>query len=222
MKVTWSGKPPLQIKRGDKIQILSGFGNPESGQIQATRIRNQTTSNFFESVYGILTTQKPQDFTPIIVGYAKAIMIDRSGVTFELEEKAPPIVSNILRECEKFLDPKLYEHCKDKGYHDVLMNAFPILEDRIREKIHVDEEYSGQTLMDHAFKPKTGRLILGKTRSEKETLHLLFKGAIGFLRNPTSHSLTEDESDIESFEIMCMIDLLLRFVKEAKLRVNAK
>jgi hypothetical protein len=219
MKVLWTGKPALQIKRGDKIQILSGFGNPENGHIRATRIRNQTTSNLFESdVYGILTTKRPKDFTPIIVGYAKAIMIHGSSVTFELEETAPPTISNSLRECERFIDPKLYWRCKDKDYHDVLMNAFPILEDRIRAKTDVSKEYSGQPLINHALNPTTGKLTLGEIPSEQESIYLLFKGAIGFLRNPTSHSLTEDESDIESFEIMCMVDLLLRFVKKAKLR----
>lgn len=150
--------------------------------------------------------------------YAKYIEIDGSVVIFKLEEKAPPIVSGILRECEKFIDRKLYERCKDKDYHDVVTNAFPILEDRIRAKIGVDPSYSGQGLIDHAFNPNTGRLILGETPSERQALHLLFKGAIGFLRNPPSHRLTEDESNIESFEIIHMIDLLLRIVDKAKLR----
>lgn len=219
MKVTWSGKPDLQISSGDKIQILSGFGSRESGQIEATRIRNKTKGTYFESeVYGILSTRRPHDFDPPILGYAKYVEIHRSRVVFELEEKAPPIVSGILRECEKFIDQKLYERCKDKDYHDVVTNAFPILEDRIRKKIGVDPSYSGQRLIDHVFHPNTGKLILGKIPSERQALHLLFKGAIGFLRNPPSHRLEEDESNIESFEIILMIDLLLRIVDKAKLR----
>jgi len=219
MEVTWVGKNILQISRGDKIQVLSGFGDPESDQIRATRIRNKSTGNYFESdIYGIVTLQKPINFTPFIVGYVKFVHRTGGSIVFELDDTAPPRVSTVLRECENFIDPKLYERCKDKDYHDVVTNAFPILEDRIREKIGVDPSYSGQKLIDHAFHPNTGKLILGKISSERQALHLLFKGAIGFLRNPPSHRLEEDESDIESFEIILMIDLLLRIVDKAKLR----
>jgi len=219
MRVLWSGKPDLQISAGDLIKILSGFGTRESDPIRATRISNETTGALFKSeIHEILTTQRPQDFDPPIIGYAKHISILRSRIFFELEEKAPPIVSDIIRECARFIDPKLHERCKDKDYHDVVTNAFPILEDRIREKVGADPSFSGQRLIDHAFSPKTGRLILGKIPGEQQSVHLLFKGAIGFLRNPPSHSLTEEESNIEAFEIICMTDLLFRIVDKAKLR----
>jgi len=160
----------------------------------------------------------PHDFTPPIQGYAKNIEMRRGAVSFDLEEKAPPIVSSILRECAKFIDPKLYERCKDKDYHDVITNAFPILEDRIRAKIGVGPSYSGKTLIDYAFHYNTGKLILGETSSEREALYFIFRGAIGFLRNPPSHRLTGEESNIETFETICMVDLLLRIVDKAKLR----
>jgi len=217
MKVEWSGNN-LQINGGDEIVILRGFGDPKSGQVEATRIYNKTRRTVFKSsVEGVLSTRMPHDFTPPILGYAKSVVVSGSHVSFTLEEKAPPIVSGILRECAKFIDPKLYERCKDKDYHDVVTNAFPILEDKIRARLGVDPSYSGQRLIDYAFNPNTGRLILGETQSERQALHLLFKGAIGFLRNPPSHRITEEESNTEAFEIICMIDLLLRIVDKAEL-----
>ena len=220
MKVTWVGKNVLQISRGDKIQVLSGFGSPESGQIEATRIRDQKTGNYFESdIYKIATPRNPIDFTPPIVGYVKFVhRISGEPVVFELDDTAPPIVSAMLQECERFVDPKLYKRCKDKDYHDVVGNAFPILEDRIREKTGLDPSICGQPLMNKAFSPSNGILTLGDTASEHEGLYLLFKGAIGFLRNPESHSLIDEETNIESLELMLMIDLLLRFVDKAKPR----
>lgn len=219
MKVTWSGKPDLQISAGDEIQILRGFGERENGQIQATKIRNRTRGTFFKSdVEGILSTRMPHDFDPPILGYAKYIEIRGSEVVFQLEEKALPIVSGILRECARFLDSKLYGRCKDKDYQDVVTNAFAVLEDRIRAKIGIDPSYSGKKLMDYAFAANTGKLTLGETASEREALYFVFRGALGFFRNPPSHRLTEDESNIESFEIICMVDLLLRIVDKAKLR----
>lgn len=218
MKVRWHNGH-LQVVAGDEIKVLRGRGKRESGQILATQIKNITRGTHFKSsVEGVLRMEMPHDFIPPIHGYAKNIEIDGGVVSFILEEKAPPIVSGIIRECAKFIDPKLYERCKDKDYHDVVTNAFPILEDRIRAKIGVDPSYSGRKLIDHAFNPNTGKLTFGETKSEREAFYFLFQGALGFLRNPPSHRLTEDQGNIEPFEIICMVDLLLRIVDKAKLR----
>ena len=104
-----------------------------------------------------------------------------------------------------------YERCKDKDYQDVVTNAFAVLEDRIRAKIGIDPSYSA----------KTGKLTLEETVSEQESLYFLFRGAFGFFRNPPSHRLIEDESNIESFEIIHMIDLLVRIVTKRSCEVNA-
>lgn len=219
MKVKWAGKPTLQVVAGDEIEILRGFGERDSAEVRATRIKNKTRGPVFKSdVEGIWATRMPHDFTPPIHGYAKNIEMSGNVISLELEEKAQPIVSGILRDCAKFIDPKLYERCKDKDYHDVVTNAFPILEDRIRDKIGVDPSYSGRKLIDYAFNPKTGKLTLGETKSEREALYFIFQGALGLLRNPPSHRLTEDEGTIETFEIICMVDLLLRIIDKAKFR----
>ena len=218
MKVRWSDGN-LQVVAGDEIQILRGKGDRESGQILATKLQNITRGTTSTShLEDILDIQMPHDFVPPIHGYAKNIEMYGEGTIFELEEKAPPIVSGILRDCAKFIDPKLYERCKDKDYHDVVTNAFPILEDRIRGKIGIDSSYSGRKLIDYAFNPNTGKLTLGETASERQAFYFIFQGALGLLRNPPSHRLTEDESTIEALEIVCMVDLLLRIVDKAKLR----
>lgn len=216
--VDWSDGN-LQVAEGDEIKILRGKGKREGVRILATRIENVTRGTTSRSsAEGVLTTKPAHDFTPPIHGYAGSIEMHRGGASFTLEDIAPPVVGGILRECAKFIDPKLYQRCTNKDYHDVVTNAFPVLEDRIRAKISVDASYSAQKLIDHAFKSETGRLILGETSSEQNALHLLFKGAFGFLRNPPSHRLTGEESNIEAFEIVCMVDLLLRIVDKARLR----
>jgi len=218
MKVTWSDGN-LQVSAGDEIEILRGLGERDSAQVSATKIHNKTRETIItSSIEGVMMTRMPHDFTPSIRGYAKNVEIRGNTISFELEEKAPPIVSGILRECARFIDTKLYERCKDKDYHDVVTNAFPILEDKIRAKVGVDASYSGKTLIDYAFNLNTGKLILGKTEGERQALYFIFRGALGFLRNPPSHRLTEDESNIEAFEIICMIDLLLRIIDKSKLR----
>lgn len=218
MKVRWSDGT-LQIVAGDEIIILRGKGKRESGKVLATKIQNLTRGTIFISrVESVLDSSMPYDFVPPIKGYATNIEIHGEGAYFELDEKAPPLVSGILRECAKFIDTKLYERCKDKDYHDVVTNAFPILEDKIRAKVGVDSSYYGKKLIDYAFNPDTGKLTVGKTKGEREAFYFLFRGALGFLRNPSSHRLTEEESNIETFEVICMIDLLLRIVDKSKLQ----
>ena len=222
MKVKWSNGN-LQVVTGDEIEVLRGIGEPRNGQITATKIHNKTRGTVStSSIEGAARIRMPHDFKPPIHGYAKNIELQRNAISFDLEKKAPPIVSGILREYAKFIDQKLYERCKDKDYHDVVTNAFPILEDRIRAKIDADPSYSGKKLIDYAFNPNTGKLTLGETKSEREAFYFIFRGAIGFLRNPPSHRFIEDESNVESFEIICMVDLLLRIMNKAKLRPLAR
>jgi hypothetical protein len=122
MRVTWSNGS-LQVSAGDEIEILRGLGERKSAQVSATKIHNKTRGTVFtSSVEGVLMTQMPHDFIPPIHGYARNVEVRRSAITFELKEKAPPIVARILREYAKFVDPKLYERCRDKDYHDVVTN----------------------------------------------------------------------------------------------------
>ena len=54
------------------------------------------------------------------------------------------------------LDKSLIERCANKDYHDVVTNAFPLLEDVLRSKLGVTrEEYFGDKLIDYGFNPTT-------------------------------------------------------------------
>lgn len=117
----------------------------------------------------------------------------------------------------KFIDPQLFERCKDKNYHDVVTNAFTVLEERIREKINIGPKCTGFRLIDHAFHCQSGKLTLGETECERESFRLLFRGTLEFLKYPHAHRFTEEESSIEAFEIICIVDFLLRLVNKASL-----
>jgi len=75
-----------------------------------------------------------------------------------------------------------------------------------------------RALIDYSLNPNAGKLTLGETTSEREAFYFLFQGSLGFLRNPPSHRLMEGESDVETFEIIAMVDLLVRILEKAKLR----
>jgi len=113
------------------------------------------------------------------------------------------------------IDRQLIERCAHKDYHDTVTNAFPLLEDRMRSKLDVGREYSGDQLVNLAFNPDSGRLSLGTTSPEKQGIYLLFKGAFSFLRNPPSHTLGVDEGRNAALKIITLIDLLIKLVDKA-------
>ena len=116
------------------------------------------------------------------------------------------------------LDIRLLAQCMNKNYHDTVSNAFPILEDRIRQKLSVNRDYHGSELIDLAFNPKTGKLVLGETEAEKEGTYFLFKGALMFIRNPPAHTQSGEEDRNSALKVMHTVDFLLKMVDKAKLR----
>ena len=101
-----------------------------------------------------------------------------------------------------------------------MTNAFPLLEDRIREKAGADRSCCGDKLIDFALNPESGRLILGDSAAEREGAYFLFKGAMRFLRNPPSHTLTVtvDEGRNAAIKVMYMVDLLIKLLDKARSR----
>lgn len=116
------------------------------------------------------------------------------------------------------VDIQLIERCAQKDYHDTITNAFPLLEDRMRSKLAVGREYSGDQLVNLAFNTDSGRLNLGTTAAEKQGIYLLFKGAFSFLRNPSSHTLGVDEGRNAALKVTYFVDLLIKFIDKTSLR----
>jgi hypothetical protein len=218
MKVFWDG-PGLEVSEGDEVEIISGIRGED--HVRASVIRNRTRGTMFNiqtdlSIFGGTV----QSISPPLRGFARSILVHSQGTFFLLEEKAPPIIPAIFQASTKFLDPKLVERCRDKGYNDVLTNALSVLEEAIRARLGVDSSYAGQQLIDYAFHPTGGKLMLGETENERQLLYLVFKGLVNFLGNPQKSSSPEesDERSIEAYEITCMTDLLMRIIGKAQPR----
>ena len=43
------------------------------------------------------------------------------------------------------LDPELIQNCLHKNYRDTANNAFPLIEDRLRQKLGIDRSLSGKS-----------------------------------------------------------------------------
>jgi hypothetical protein len=85
------------------------------------------------------------------------------------------------------LDEDLTRNCLNKNYRDTANNAFPLIEDKLRAKLGLGQEYSGNKLLDYAFNTTSGKLKIGETVNEQEGVLLLFKGIFSFLRNPAAY-----------------------------------
>ena len=216
MKVMWDGTD-LRINTGDEIEILRGIGS-NTNELRATGIKNITTGVEFRSrIEGVLMSQGPANLDSPVRGFVKSIQVT-NNTYFEIDQKAPPLTAAILRQCKNIIDPTLLERCKDKDYHDVITNAFVVLEERIRTKSGAGSDVYGQQLVDYAFNPKTGRLYVGDTESERESYFLILRGMFGSFRNPNSHRLTGNDSDVETFEVILTVDLLMKLIERARMR----
>ena len=218
MKVFWDG-PGLEVSEGDEVEISRGTKG--EGHVRAHVLLNRTSgATFKRQAGGASMAGTTEDLKPPICGYARNVLDHAGGTFFALEEKPPPIIPGIFRESSRFLDRRLMERCKDKDYHEVFANALSVLEDSIRARLGVDQGYSGSKLIDYAFNPVDGRLILGDAEDEGQSLYLMFEGLIDFLRNPPEHRSAgeSEEASIEAFEVICMVDLLIRTISKARLR----
>jgi hypothetical protein len=218
VKIFWDG-PGLEVSEGDEVEILSGIRGED--HVRATVIRNRTRGAVFNTQADRSSmVDVVQDISPPLRGYARNVLAHSQGTFFMLEEKAPPIIPAIFQASSKFLDRRLVERCKDKSYRETLANALSVLEEAIRAMLGVDLSYSGPQLIEFAFHPTNGKLTLGETEGERQSLYLVFKGFASFLGVPQEHGSTEesDERSIEAYEVVCMADLLIRTIANAQLR----
>lgn len=207
----------FSVESGDEIEILKARKN--SDFLNATFLINKSKGiNFQNSTIPFVRAGIPKEEKINLIGFAQEIEIKGSDIiTFQLSETGGGITYKATKGTQKFIDSTLYSRCAGKDYQDVLANAFPILEEKIRNKLSLDPNWTGRSLIDHAFSPKKGKLVLGDTKAEQEAIYFIFRGAMGYLRNPTAHRL-KIGSDVEAFEVMCLVDLLLRLLKKAKPR----
>ncbi|MCK4734745.1 MAG: hypothetical protein KAT65_19990 [Methanophagales archaeon] len=207
----------FNVESGDEIEVLKARRFPDS--LNATLLRNKSKDITFQNLaIPFVMASIPKEEEINLIGFAQEIEIKGSDITkFQLSKTGGGITSKAIKETQKFIDSTLYSSCSGKDYQDVLANAFPILEEKIINKLGLDPNLIGQKLIGHAFNPTTGKLILGNTKAEQEAIYFLFSGAMGYLRNPSAHRRIKG-SDEEAFEVMCLVDLLLRHIKKAKPR----
>jgi len=126
-----------------------------------------------------------------------------SGPSLAFESLHPMIVSR----CQ---GP--FEACR---YDDAIRNAFIAVEQDIRARISGDATDLGVDLVTKAMNPNSPRLVFSKVKPEQEAAHLLYRGAIGYIKNPLSHRFLDTNDSHRTFELLAFASLLLRMLDEA-------
>lgn len=220
IQVTWNDN--LLISKGDEIEITRGIVYSENN-VRASHLRNLTNGREERSsIEGVLMTQMPTDIVPPIKGIVQKVQVSSNQTVFELVEGVGILeigLSKLIKGATVFLDKEIIEKCINKrDAEDVVTSAFRILEERIRAKIGASPDLYGADLVNEAFNPKNGKLVLGKTIAEQEGLFHLYRGSILFLRNPPSHRFVTEYSDFEIFEIVVLVNLLLNILEKCQPR----
>jgi hypothetical protein len=113
----------------------------------------------------------------------------------------------------------LFNNFSDEGpttrFDTIVAEATRILEDRIRKISGLGPDSAGLDLVSTAFGGKSPRLRVSGHSPEQEGIHHLFRGVVGFIRNPVHHRLEKIEKE-RAVQIVGFIDYLLHVAASAE------
>jgi uncharacterized protein (TIGR02391 family) len=116
------------------------------------------------------------------------------------------------------LHPSILMRCKvhfDNGqYDDAVLVAMKLVETGLREASGLQADDVGVSLASKALS-KDGLLFLpdAKTTSEQEAVHQLFRGALGFFKNPLSHRFLDETDPHYTFMVLGFASVLLTLIE---------
>jgi hypothetical protein len=141
---------------------------------------------------------------------SQAVTITRSDGVVTIE-----IVDQELRERCLDMFNEFDESNQPHRFDTIIMEATRILENRVRTTAGLGPESTGLELMAAAFGGKTPKLRVSGHAPEQEGAHHLFRGIIGFVRNPVHHRLTAIQK-VRAVQVMGFIDYLLYLTETAE------
>jgi uncharacterized protein (TIGR02391 family) len=105
-------------------------------------------------------------------------------------------------------------------YEDAVFDAFKALENEIRAKVNAPLDEVGAELMKKAMNPSNPKLTFSPVSAEQESVYLLFRGAMGFLKNPLSHRFLQNIDERTAAEAIAFASLLMRLVERSESSVD--
>jgi uncharacterized protein (TIGR02391 family) len=174
----------------------------------------------------------------------RAFIVDRLSVPMNILEQvireadnmdqAPqiiPLLNQHLTDKEaqirfRDLHPKIVKRCKvylaNGQYDDAILTAMKLVETGLRETSGLTADDLGVHLVSKAL-GKEGLLTLpdARTASEQESLHQLFRGALGFFKNPLSHRFLDETDPHYTFMVLGFASILLAIVDQLEKHQNS-
>ncbi len=119
------------------------------------------------------------------------------------------------------VDDGLRDRCLDllvrPGKADAAVReASVLLENRLREVSGLSVELVGVQLVSRALSADNGVLVLSDVKAEQEGIHSLYRGVIGFFKNPASHRIIENYDVTRARQVVGLIDLLVNLLRDAQ------
>jgi uncharacterized protein (TIGR02391 family) len=117
------------------------------------------------------------------------------------------------------LHPKIVKRCKvhlENGqYDDAVLVAMKLVETELRETSRLTADDVGVHLASKAL-GKDGVLVLprAKTIAEQEAVHQLFRGALGFFKNPLSHRFLDETNLHYTLFTLGFASILLTLIEQ--------
>ena len=148
------------------------------------------------------------------------VKLTGKGEKLAEEGKDPDVHGVQLQEIIK--DDKIISRCLDDfdsgKYENAVFSAFKLVEEEIRVKANLDEKDYGVSLITKALHPSKGVLSIPqcKLSAEQEGVYNLFKGAVAFFKNPSSHRSVNYEDPLTAIEILAFAELLLKILLTAQ------
>jgi uncharacterized protein (TIGR02391 family) len=152
----------------------------------------------------------------------KLKMLDSCVEQLEMRVAAPPVPVKLTPYgiTLQSLHTKIVQRCRapfEAGQYDTaILNAFIAIEEELRTRISADPSDVGVSLVTKAMNPKSPCLVFSNVAAEKEAAHALYRGAIGFLKNPRSHRFVGTADPVHAFEVLAFASLLMRLLDGAK------
>lgn len=141
-----------------------------------------------------------------------------------VEKQRDPEVQGIRLE-QVVSDKELLSQCftafNDGNNEAAIFQAYKHVEERVRRAAEAAEKDIGVDLITKALHPQNGKLILPgcKVPAEQEGAYNLFKGAIQFFKNPSSHRTVNYENRNVAIEIIVLAELLLEILSTSQKRL---
>lgn len=204
-------KPEVEAKI--EFQKIIGEANPGSYQpIRFSRVKYKTSP---ETHIDIRQFQRGYDDDGEDVFFPT-----KKGFRF-LEREFNRVIKEYTLLPKTYVHPKVikksFSLLENGEFESAVLQAFKIIETKIREKIDADAKDIGVKLIRKAFNPENGKLAdLELPKAEREAFANYIAGAFGYYKNPCSHRDVEMDF-ISAFDRIVVASDLLKIIDKAKI-----